>query len=161
MTTATLSNRTMTATPRPSLEELVDRLMAALFGEETPASPSGRETAAPPAAQSVARSVHDARRMRQAGDPDGALAVLAGVDMTKVEAKEARWAYAEWLGLARRRFGGQGTLLYSQGAGRAAALVPHADGTMEVVAVLGMRWRPGKVVSRRSLRGLRPLNGGA
>ena len=41
---------------------------------------------------------------------------------------------------------------------RAAALVPTGDGgTLEVAAVLGMRWRPGKLVSRRSLRGLRPL----
>ena len=39
---------------------------------------------------------------------------------------------------------------------RAAALVPHGDGMFEVVAVLGMRWRPGKVLSGRSLRGLRP-----
>ena len=44
---------------------------------------------------------------------------------------------------------------------RVAALVPKDDGTLEVVAVLGMRWRPGKVVSARSLRGLRPLSGGA
>ena len=52
-------------------------------------------------------------------------------------------------------------LVYSQGDGRAAALVPTGDdGSLEVVAVLGMRWRPGKVVSRRSLRGLRPLCGG-
>ena len=52
--------------------------------------------------------------------------------------------------------------VYSQGAGRAAALVPGGDrGTPEVAAVLGMRWRPGKLVSRRSLRGLRPLTGGA
>ena len=39
---------------------------------------------------------------------------------------------------------------------RAAALVPHGDGMFEVVAVLGMRWRPGKVLSGRRLRGLRP-----
>ena len=32
---------------------------------------------------------------------------------------------------------------------------------LEVAAVLGMPWKPGKVVSGRSLRGLRPLNGGA
>ena len=52
-------------------------------------------------------------------------------------------------------------LVYSQGAGRAAALVPIGDGSLEVAAVLGMRWRPGKVVSGSSLRGLRPLFGGA
>ena len=48
-------------------------------------------------------------------------------------------------------------LLYRQGAGRAAALAPRDDGALEAVAVLGMRWQPGKTVSRRSLRGLRPL----
>ncbi len=139
---------------RPSLEELVDRLMAALFSEE-------RETAAPTATQSVARSVHEARRLRQAGDLDGALAVLAGVDTAKAQTREARWTYAEWLALAKRRFGDRDALVYSQGVGRAAALVPRGGGALEVVAVLGMRWQPGKVVSLRSLRGLKPLKGGA
>ena len=127
--TATLSNRTLAGT-RPSLEELVDRLMAALFREAP-------ETAAPTAtpAQSVARSVHDARRLRQAGDLDGALAVFGGVDVAKVTTREARWAYAEWRALARRRFGDRETLVYSQGAGRAAALASRGDGALEVVAV--------------------------
>ena len=62
---------------------------------------------------------------------------------------------------AERRFGDRDALVYSQGTGKAAALVPTGDGTLEVAAVLGMRWQAGKVVSRRSLRGLRPLNGGA
>ena len=75
--------------------------------------------------------------------------------------KEARWAYAEWQALAKRRFGDRDALVYSQGTGKAAALVPTGDGTLEVAAVLGMRWEPGKLVSRRSLRGLRPLSGGA
>ena len=73
MTTATLvtGNRTMTEVrPRRSLEELVDRLMAALFGDEP-------ETAAPTTPQGLARSVHEARRLRQAGDIGGALAVPA------------------------------------------------------------------------------------
>ena len=113
---------------RPSLEELVDRLMAALFRAEP-------ETAPKAETPSVARNVHEARRMRQAGDLDGALAVFAGVDTARVETREARWAYAEW-----------------------TDLVPTDDGgTLEVAAVLGMRWEPGKVVSERSLRGLRPL----
>ena len=73
-----------------------------------------------------------------------------------------RWAFAEWTDLVKRRSGGANVLVYSQGAGRAAALVPTGDGgSLEVAAVLGMRWEPGKLVSRRSLRGLRPLNGGA
>ena len=155
MTTATVvvSNRTMetAARPRRSLEELVDRLMAALFREE-------QETVEP----SATRSIHEARRLRQAGDVDGALAILAGVDMAKAETRATHWAFAEWKQLVRRRFGGSDVVLYTQGTGRAAALVSHGDGgTLEVVAVLGMRWRPGKLVSGRSLRGLRPLSGGA
>ena len=158
MTTATLVNhgRTMdteTARPRRSLEELVDQLIAAMgFNEES-------ETAAEP--QSATRSIHEARRLRQAGDVDTALSVLAGVDAAKATPRETRWAFSEWTQLLKRRFGNRGAMVYSQGAGRAAALVPHGDGTLETVAVLGMRWRPGKVVSERSLRGLRPLAGGA
>ena len=155
MTTATLAtgNRTMETAVRPrrSLEELVDRLMAALFKEEEP------EAAEP----SATRSVHEARRLRQAGELDGALAVLAGVDAAKATPGEARWAFSEWTQMVKRRFGDRDAMVYSQGAGRAAALVPHGDGALEVAAVLGMRWRPGKVVSERSLRGLRPLSGGA
>ncbi len=154
MTTATVaaSNRTMetAARPRRSLEELVDRLMAALFREEP-------EAAEP----SAARSIHEARRLRQAGDVDGALAVLSNVDGAKAEPHQAQWAFAEWRQMVRQRLGDRGALVYSQGTGRVAALVPNGDGALEVVAVLGMCWRPGKVVSRRSLRGLRPLEGGA
>ena len=165
MTTATLvaGNRTMDTVDRPrrSLEELVDQLIAAMFKVEEPRAATqtaSAETAEP----SAVRSIHEARRLRQAGDVDGALAVLAGVDATKVETREARWAFSEWTQLVKRRFGGRGALVYSQGTGRAAALVPTGDGgTLEVAAVLGMRWRPGKVVSGRSLRGLRPLAGGA
>ena len=131
-------------------------MIAALFKEETePAAPVTTAT------QSVARSVHEARRLRQTGNFDGALTVFAGMDMAKAETGEARWAYAEWMQLVRRRFGDRDALVYSQGTGRAAALVPTGSGALEVVAVMGMRWLPGKVVSRRSLRGLRPLTGGA
>ena len=154
MTTATLAtgNRTMTdVRPRRSLEELVDRLMAALFKEEEPETAPATET------PSVAKSVHEARRLRQAGDVGGALAVLAGMDTKKAESHQARWAFAEWTDLVKRRFGDRDVLVYSQGARQAAALVPRDDGSLEVAAVLGMRWRPGKVVSGRSLRGLRPL----
>ena len=154
MTTATLAtgNRTMTEVrPRRSLEELVDRLMTALFSEEEPEAEQATET------PSVAKSLHEARRLRQAGDVDGALAALAGTDTTKAEPHQARWAYAEWTDLVKRRFGDRDALVYSQGTGRAAALVPTGDGALEVAAVLGMRWPPGKLVSRCSLRGLRPL----
>ena len=166
MTTATVAigNRTMDAVDRPrrSLEELVDQLFAAMgFTDEEPTTATqtaSTETAEP----SAVRSIHEARRLRQAGDVDTALAVLAGMDSAKAAPREARWAFAEWKQLVKRRFGGLGALVYSQGTGRAAAVVPQdAGGTLEVVAVLGMRWKPGKAVSRRSLRGLRPLAGGA
>ena len=155
MTTATLvaGNRTMDTAvvrPRRSLEELVDQLIAAMFKEP--------ETAE----QSATRSIHEARRLRQAGDVDTALAVLGDVDVAKATPREVRWAFSEWKQMVRRRFGDREALVYSQGTGRAAAVAPQGDdGTLEVVAVLGMRWKPGKVVSGRSLRGLRPLNGGA
>ena len=154
MTTATLvaGNRTtdMADRPRRSLEELVDRLIDALFAANT-------ETEEP----SATRSIHEARRLRQAGDVDTALAVLGGVNPAKATTREVRWAFSEWKSLVKRRFGGGDAALYTQGAGRAAALVPQGNGTLEVVAALGMRWRPGKLVSERSLRGLRSLHGGA
>ena len=95
---------------RPSLEELVDRLMAALFRAEP-------ETAPQAETPSVARSVHEARRLRQAGDIDGALAVFAGVDTARAETREARWAYAEWTDLVKRRFGDRDALGLQPGRG--------------------------------------------
>ena len=152
MTTAVMNNRTMVVGERPrrSLEELVDRVMDALFARNREQS----------TAQSVAKSVHDARRLRKARNLDGALTLIADLDTATADAREARWAFAEWQDLVRRRFGQSETLVYSQGTGRAAALAPHGDGTVKVLAVLGMRWQPGKVVSARSLRGLKPLKGG-
>ncbi len=150
MATATMSTGATGTGDRPghSLEELVDRMMDALF-------PLAAETAE--TAQTVARSVHEARRLRQAGDLDAALALLAGADTKQASEREARWVYAEWLDIATRRYGDEGGLLYRQGMGRAAALIPGGSGALEVAAVLGMRWRAGRVVSRRSLRGLRPF----
>ena len=151
MTTATLTAgiKTMdveTGRPRRSLEELVDRLFVAMgFGEETGT-----------AERSATQTIHDARRLRQAGDVDTALAALGDVNMARATPGEVRWVFSEWKGLVKRRFGN--VMIYSQGMGRVAALVPQRDdGTLEVVAVLGIRWQPGKVVSARSLRGLRPL----
>ncbi len=151
MTTAVMNYGTMVVGERPrrSLEELVDRVMDALFA-------SNREQPQ----ETVARRVHDARRLRKAGNLDGALTLIADLDTATADVREARWAFAEWQDLVRRRFGQSETLVYSQGAGRAAALAPHGDGTVKVLAVLGMGWQPGKVVSARSLRGLKPLKGG-
>ena len=153
MTTMTLDN---TGTRR--LEQLVDRLLAALLGDgkepDLDNAPNAR----------LVRSVHQARRLRQSADLDGALSMLAEVDTTRATDSQLRWLYAEWLDVARRRFAGGEALLYSSGSGRAAALIPTGDdnATLEVAAVLGMRWPVGKVVSRRSLRGLKPLvKGGA
>ena len=155
MTTATvrLSDRMVTERPERRLEELagrvIDALLASIGGQREPG---------------VARAVHDARRLRQAGDLDGALAAFAGLDPADASEAEARWAYGEWVSLARRCFAGRGAGVYSPGTGRAAVLAPvdgGEDGMLEVLVVLGMRWQPGQRVSRRSLRGLRPLAGGA
>ena len=149
MTTMTLET---TASVR-RLEELVDRLLAAILGD------TGRTAPSP------AQAIHEARRLRQSGDLDGALEAFNGVDTAKASDAELRWLYAEWLDIARRRFAGASAMLYSPATGRAAALVPTGDGdanTLEVAAALGMRWPVGKLVSRRSLRGLKPLaKGGA
>ena len=148
MTTMTLETTTA-ASVRPTLEELVDRLLPAILSD------TGRT------APSVARAVHEARRLRQSGDLDGGLAALADVDTWQAADPQLRWLYAEWLDVARRRFAGDSAMLYSPATGKAAALVPAGDdgNTLEVAAVLGMRWPVGKTVSRRSLRGLKPLNG--
>lgn len=155
MTTATMTThgQTMDTAIQPgrSLEDLVDRLMGALNFVDDDGTVE----------RSTARTIHEARRLRQAGDVEGALEVLSGVDTASAETNQARWVFTEWKQLVKRRFGDREALVYSQGAGRAAALVPHREGMLEVAAVLGMRWRPGKVVSARSLRGLRPLAGGA
>ena len=144
MTTAAILNSGVT-----SLEELVGRLIDALRWETASTKGSG-----------LVRGIHEARRLRKQDGLDGALAVLAGVDTATATPGEARWAYSEWLDLVRRRFGDSGAMVYSQGTGRAAALVANDSGALEVVAVLGMGWETGKLVSRRSLRGLRPLTGG-
>ena len=156
MTTATMviGTRTMetTAKPQRSLEELVDRLMVTLTFRREP------EMASIAAPQGLVRYIHQVRRHRQEGNLDGALETLAGAVPTSASPSLARWAFTEWRQLVKRRFGLRDPLVYSQDTGRAAALVPAGPGgTLEVVAVLGMAWRPGKLVSRRSLRGIWPL----
>ncbi len=150
MTAATTATA-ISIPPSPTLEELVDRLIDAVFGLDP----------AVPARTSPARAIHEARRLRQTGELDQALAVFAELDLAEATEGEMRWTTAEFLDLARRRFGGEDARLYRQGTGRAAILTPLDDDEMfEVCAVMGMRWRPGKLVSRRSLRGLRPLRKG-
>ena len=151
MTTITLDSPSTTG----RLEELVDRLLAALFKAD-----AARATPA----HNLVNAVHDARRLRQSGDLDGALAMLADVDTTQATDAQIRWLYAEWLDIARRRFAEDNAALFSPATGRAAALVERdGDGrTLVVASVLGMRWPVGKTVSRRSLRGLKRLaKGGA
>ncbi len=145
MTTMTLE--TPASTRR--LEELVDRLLAALLDDDA--------LAAETSAASLVRTVHEARRLRQSGDLDRALAMFHGAEIRDASDSELRWLYAEWLDIARRRFAGGDALLYSPGTGKAAVLVGRDDGSLEVVSVLRMRWPVGKGVSKRSLRGLKPL----
>ena len=146
MTTMTME----TAASTRRLEELVDRLLAALLGGEPESPPS------------PARKVHEARRLRQSGDLDGALAAFREVDTDQASDSELRWLYAEWLDIARRRFAGERVMLYSPATGRSAVLVPtEGDSfTLMVAAALGLRWSAGKVASRRSLRGLKSLHKG-
>ena len=129
------------------LEELVDRVLECLHIRKA-------------GIRHVARAVHEARR-RTAGRRPGRRAEVPGrmLDATDATSGEVRWAYSEWLDIARRRFRGCNALLYSQGAGRAAVLLRRRDDVLEVAATLGMRWQTGMVLSRRSLRGLRPLDG--
>ena len=151
MATTTIGTGAHAAGDRPgrTLEELVDRVFEALLG-----APADVTTEA----DGIAGRVHEARRLRQQGDLDGALVILAGADLKGATDQETRWAYVEWLGVARRRYADrEDALVYSPGTGRAAVLAPHPGGALEVLGVLGMRWEPGKLVSRRSLRGLRPL----
>ncbi len=147
MTTAILQDTTATIANPPTLEELVDRLLAALLGGD-----------AVPEANSVARTIHEARGLRQTGDLDGALAVLVNAETGAAAEPEARWLYTEWAGLVRRQFPAPDVLVYRQGLAGAAALMARGGcDTLEVISVLGMPWPAGKVVSRRSLRGLQPM----
>ena len=56
------ANTTTMAAPRPTLEELVDRIIDAIFGLD--------ETILPKT--SPARAIHEARRLRRTGDLDAA-----------------------------------------------------------------------------------------
>ena len=147
MTTVTLESHISAHAGR--LEELVDRLLATLFRAED-------EHSAP----TTARAIHQARGLRQSGDLGGALAALSGLDTADAPESELRWLYAEWLDIARGRFPGCGAVLYSPATGKAAVLTERDDGcdVLEVAAALGMRWPVSKLVSRRSLRGLKPLH---
>ena len=146
MTTITLESPPSTG----RLEELVDRLLAALLRDE-PAQEAG--------VLNLVRAIHEARRLRQSGALEAALAAFNGVDTAEAPDEQLQWLYGEWLDIARRRFAGDHAVLYSPATGKAAVLVPAAadDSILEVAAVLGMRWPVGKVVSRRSLPGLKPL----
>ena len=131
MTTITLESPSTTG----RLEELVDRLLAALLSPEP-------EIVKP--APSLSRGVHEAAGLRQSGDLEGALALLADVDSTRAPDSQRRWLYAEWLDIARRRFADGNVALYSPATGRAAVLVERDDGSLETVAALGLRWPGGQ-----------------
>ena len=135
--------------PTVALEPLVDRLIAAIFGRN----------GAQQEPLSIGKAMHEARRLRRDNRLDDALLTLTDADASHAPLDQRRWLYNEWLELVRRRFGRRQIVVYTQGDGRAAALEQVARGDLEVVAALGMKWRPGKVVSQQSLRGLRMLSG--
>lgn len=109
--------------------------------------------------RTLTRLIHQARASARAGELDAALSILAALDLAHAPRDLARWAYSEWLDLVRRRFTSNGLAVYSAGTGRAAVLECSPEsGAATVVAVLGLRWAPGKAVSSRCLRGLKPLH---
>ncbi len=121
--TAVASNRTMetaAGSRRKTLEELVNGLMDELtFKEEKEAAEPG-----------AARSIHEARRLRQAGDVGGALALLAEVDMNRAETNQARWAFSEWKQVVKQRYGDRSPVVYSQGTGGRRRLCPTPMGCL-------------------------------
>ena len=133
---------------RARLEHLVDRVLGALL-------PDGAEASR----RAIVTIIHQARAASRAGDTDGAMAVLDELDMALAPRDLACWAYAEWLACVRRRYTSADVLLYRAGTGQAAVLKPTSeDGTLRALAVLGLRWQPGQLLSRRCLRGLKPLH---
>ena len=145
MTTATTSIPFTTANTGPPSKTLVDRLVESIFGAAPESSRPEPRALASTTRGGCGRRATSTERWRSSPE----------VDLATAEPHQARWVYAEWLDLARRRFRDSGALVYSPGTGRAAVLALRGDGSsLEVLAVLGMRWRPGKTVSRRSLRGL-------
>ena len=137
---------TTTTAPRPTLEELVDRLIDAIFGGDGPTSTSAPNLAG------EGPSMRRGGFARRASSTERWACSPTWTAPRRPTAR--RWAYAEFLDLARRRFRDEDALVYSPSRGRAAVLTPCDDGALEVRAVLGMRWPLGKLVSRRSLRGL-------
>ena len=130
-----------------NLERLVDRLVASIL------SPALEETS-----RTVRRDIHHARRARKSGDLGEALACLSGVDLSAAPADLASWVYGEWITTVRRHYGPRPLLLYRVGPGKASVLEPGPElHTLRVVAVLGLKWEPGRLLSRRCLRGLAPL----
>ena len=79
--TAASTTTAISTRPTPTLEELVDRLIDALFGLDPTV----------PARTSPARAIHEARRLRQTGEFDGALTVFAELDLSEATDGEARW----------------------------------------------------------------------
>ena len=147
---------TCTIDERTRMEHLVDRVMGILFPG---AIPLHRRT--------LIKLIHQAKAARMAGQLDDALATLRPVvslpnlSVNTVSAPRdlACWAYNEWTAAARQRFPSGETLLYRAATGQAAIVKPvEGSNTVSVLAVLGLSWEPGKVLSRRCLRGLRALH---
>ena len=100
--------------------------------------------------------------MRQAGDIDGALGILAGMDMGKAKTREARWAFSEWTQMLKRRFGGRGAMVYSQGAGHGRRPGAHtATGRLRSLRSWGCAGGPASSSRGAACGGCKPLNGGA
>ena len=111
MTTMTMET---TASVR-RLEELVDRLLAALLGgadvdTECGNVGSGPGQDGPPGPAAAGSPATWTARWR----------CSSGVDTGRsaTDAQELRWLYGEWLDITLRRFAGGGALLYSPATGK-------------------------------------------
>ena len=105
-------------------------------------------------ALSIGKAVHEARRLRREGKLDDALLTLADADASHASLDQRRWLYNEWLELVQAAF--RAAADRGLHAGRRARRRPRtgrSQGDLEVVAALGMKWRPGKVVSRGACAG--------
>ena len=147
---------TCTIDERTRMEHLVDRVLGIVFPG---AIPLHRRT--------LIRLIHHAREARRAGQLDDALATLRpvvslpnlSVNTASAPRDLACWAYNEWISAVRQLYPARETLLYRAATGQAAIVQPvESSNTVSVLTVLGLSWEPGKVLSRRCLRGLRALH---
>jgi hypothetical protein len=115
---------------------------------------TGDETRGP-----IIRAIHQARSARKSGNPAQAMAILAGLQLTRAPEDLCLWVHSEWLRAARESDFSGDSWLYTAGPAHAAvlAVADRELGRLRAVTAIGLKWEPGKIVSSRSLRSLAPL----